>query len=147
MISACSVIFDDESVADYFDRQVNLGRKPQNFARLWLHSHPGGSAQPSMTDEETFARVFGGPDWAVMFILAQEGQTYARLRFNVGPGAAIEIPNRIDYGDPFAASDHTAWEAEYRANVDVLQENAVGSAGWSVDDRPQVPGAHIRRLV
>ena len=39
-----------------------------------------------MTDEETFARVFGRTDWAVMFILARQGQSYARLRFHVGPG-------------------------------------------------------------
>jgi proteasome lid subunit RPN8/RPN11 len=125
-----SVIFDDTSVADFFDRQVDSGRKPQQFARIWVHTHPGSSARPSMTDEETFERVFGSTDWAVMFILAQEGQTYARLRFNVGPGAAIEIPVDIDYGRPFAGTDHAAWSDDYEANVHVAPSTLLAERGW-----------------
>jgi hypothetical protein len=111
------VAFDDESVADFFDQQVDAGRDVQRFARVWAHTHPGDCPQPSMTDEETFDRVFGRSDWAVMFILAQQGQTYARLRFNVGPGGAIEMPVEVDYSRPFSGSDLDAWEQEYLANV------------------------------
>ncbi|MCH7725067.1 MAG: hypothetical protein IH991_01100 [Planctomycetes bacterium] len=111
------VAFDDESVADFFDTQVDYDRKPEQFGRLWLHTHPGDCPQPSLTDEETFERVFGRSDWAVMFIVAREGQTYARLRFNVGPGGAIEIPVEVDYSLLFSGSDQDAWEQEYLANV------------------------------
>ena len=82
-----SVAFDDEAVADFFDHQVDAGRKPEQFARIWLHSHPGDSPQPSTVDEETFERVFGRCQWAVMFVVGRSGKTYARLRFSVGPGA------------------------------------------------------------
>ena len=85
-----SVAFDDEAVADFFDSQVDQELRPEQFARIWVHTHPGNCANPSLTDEETFARVFDRSDWAVMFILAQGGQTYARLRFNVGPGGETE---------------------------------------------------------
>ena len=115
--SGVSVAFDDLSVADFFDRQVDQGRKPELFARAWVHSHPGDSAEPSFTDEETFARVFRRTDWAVMFILARGGQSYARLRFNVGPGGEMEIPVTVDYSRPFPASEHEAWWEEYLANV------------------------------
>src|SRR5665213_1188585 len=81
-----TVQFDDAAVADFFDEQVDQGRRPEEFSRIWLHTHPCDSAQPSLTDEETFARCFGCTDWALMFILARGGETYARLRFNVGPG-------------------------------------------------------------
>jgi proteasome lid subunit RPN8/RPN11 len=81
-----TVEFDDQSVADFFDRQVDAGFRPEEFARVWIHTHPGTSARPSQTDEDTFARVFGSSDWALMFILAQEGECYARLQFNIGPG-------------------------------------------------------------
>ena len=111
------VAFNDESVADFFDTQVDQGRKPEQFGRLWLHTHPGDCPQPSLTDEQTFDRVFGRADWAVMFIVAREGQTYARLRFNVGPGGAIEIPVEVDYCLPFSGSDQDVWEQEYLANV------------------------------
>jgi len=52
-------------------------------------------------------------DWAVMFILAQEGQTYARLRFNIGPGGSLEIPVAVDFSCEFSGSDQAAWKAEY----------------------------------
>jgi proteasome lid subunit RPN8/RPN11 len=103
----------DDAVADYFDRQVNAGRQPNQFARIWLHTHPGCSAQPSATDEATFARVFGRVDWAVMGILARGGETYARLRFGVGPSADLEIGVEVDFRPPFGASDVDAWQAEY----------------------------------
>lgn len=111
------VAFDDDSVADFFDAQVDAGHRPEQFGRIWVHTHPGDCPNPSLTDEETFNRVFGRSDWAVMFILAQEGRSYARLRFNVGPGAGFEIPVDVDYGRHFDGCDSDAWEREYLVNV------------------------------
>jgi proteasome lid subunit RPN8/RPN11 len=54
--SSVSVQFDDAAVADYFDRCVDQGYHPSQFARLWLHTHPGSCPLPSGTDEETFAQ-------------------------------------------------------------------------------------------
>ncbi len=114
-----SAEFDDRSIAEFFDAQVDVGRKPEQFFRLFLHTHPGNSPQPSGTDEETFRRVFGRTDWAVMFILARGGQSYARLRYNVGPGADIELPVEVDFSRPFEASAWELWQEEYLANVQV----------------------------
>ena len=83
-VTCVSVSFDDEAVADYFEDQVEVGRVPEQFGRIWLHSHPGDSPRPSSIDEETFQRVFGRCQWAVMFIVARGGGSYARLRFSVG---------------------------------------------------------------
>jgi hypothetical protein len=116
-VTAVSVKFDDESVADLFDNQVDLGKKPEQFARCWLHTHPADCAEPSGIDEETFARVFGSCQWAVMLILAQGNHTYAKLSFNVGPGGQILIPVRVDYSQYFGPSDREMWDAEYSANV------------------------------
>ena len=112
-----SVKFDDSAVADFFDNQVDLSRKPEQFARLWLHSHPGESPEPSIIDEETFERVFGNCQWAVLFVVAQDNKRYAKLSFNVGPGGQMLIPTVIDYGRDFNASNHELWDAEYAANV------------------------------
>jgi hypothetical protein len=73
--SLVSVLFDDQAVADFFDAQVDRGLRPAQFGRIWVHTHPWQSPAPSGVDEETFARVFSATDWAVMFILAKEGQT------------------------------------------------------------------------
>ena len=115
--SPITVAFDDLAVAEFFDEQVDQGLRPAQFARIWIHTHPGNSAQPSDIDEETFARAFGQTDWAVMFILAQKGQTYCRLQYHRQPECALELAVEVDYRQPFAATDHTAWETEYRANV------------------------------
>lgn len=117
--TSASISFDDASVADFFEAQVDAGRKPEQFARIWLHTHPGDWARPSSTDEATFGRVFGRCQWAVMFILARNGQSYAKLRFNAGPGGEVAIPVEVDYSLAFGPSAFEAWEAEYKANVTV----------------------------
>ena len=119
--TVASISLDDEAVADFFENQVDAGRKPEQFFRIWLHSHPGDSPDPSYTDEETFSRVFGECDWAVMCIIAKDGKTYARLRFNVGPGGQLLIPVHIDYQQSFGSSDRAAWEAEYKANIKTVK--------------------------
>jgi proteasome lid subunit RPN8/RPN11 len=120
VLQTCSwvhVSFADDAVANFFDDQVDAGRRPEEFGRIWVHTHPGNSPDPSGTDEATFARVFGSADWALMFILARGGQTYARLRYNVGPGVDVKIPVEVDFGRAFAASEQELWHAEYLANV------------------------------
>jgi hypothetical protein len=116
-VSSVTVSFDDAAVADLFDAQVDAGRKPQEFFRIWCHTHPGNSPLPSTVDEATFQRVFGGCDWAVLFVLARDGSTYARLRFSSGPGGELLIPVQVEFRLPFGGSDHAGWEAEYQANV------------------------------
>ena len=123
-----TVEFDDESVANFFDSQVDAGLKPEQFARHWIHTHPGDSARPSNTDEATFERVFGSSQWALMFILAEEGETYARLQFNVGPRSSQELSVEIDYSKEFAGTEWEAWEQEYRLNV---REQVWSRATWA----------------
>jgi proteasome lid subunit RPN8/RPN11 len=120
-VSCVSVKFDDEAVSQFFDQQVDLGRKPEQFARIWLHTHPGDSPEPSTTDEGTFKRVFGNCQWAVMAIVAQDSSTYARLSFNLGPGGQILIPTEVDYTREFGASDHSNWDAQYQADVQPME--------------------------
>ena len=115
--SPVTVAFDDDAVAEFFDAQIDAGRRPAQFGRVWVHSHPGTSATPSRVDEETFARVFERCDWAVMAILAQGGQTFARLQFHTGPGGSLKIPVAVDWSRPFAASDWPGWNQEYLQNV------------------------------
>jgi len=117
--TSVTVQFDDAAVADFFDEQIDQGLRPEQFGRIWIHTHPGDSAEPSGVDEETFSRVFDGCDWAVMAILACGGQMYARLRFNVGPSSSLLIPVEVDFSEPFPAADPTAWEQEYETYVGI----------------------------
>ncbi len=112
-----SVTFDDHAVADYFDVQVDRGRTPAEFARIWVHTHPGSSPEPSATDEATFERCFGAADWALMLILARGGRTYARLRLGTDPVANLQVPVELDFREPFSATDHEAWATEFEQQV------------------------------
>lgn len=125
--TAVTVEFDDEAVADFFEEQVDQGRRPEEFARIWIHTHPGSSALPSGTDEETFDRCFGTPDWSVMFILAEEGAAYARLRFNVGPQTTKRLGIAVDYSIEFPGADHDEWLSEYENSV--LVHDPFGARG------------------
>ena len=119
-VSPVSVKFDDEAVGTFFDTQVDLGRKPEQFARVWLHTHPGDSPELSSTDEETFNRVFGNCQWAIMAIVARDSSTYARLSFNVGPRGQILIPTEVDYSRDFGPSDRLCWNEEYTAHTKAI---------------------------
>lgn len=146
--SAVTVAFDDQAVADFFEDQVALGRKPAQFARIWIHTHPGSSAQPSGTDEATLQRVFGQCDWSIMFILAKGGQTYCRLRFNAGPGGELEIPCGIDFAQYFEGADPVAWRAEYEQHVRSQADAfAWGAHGAWPNDEYRLPRSrrHHRR--
>lgn len=131
--TSVSVDFDDEAVADLFEDQVDQGRPPEQFARIWCHTHPGSSATPSSVDEETFAKAFGRCDWAVMFILAKGGQTYARLRFNTGPGGEMLMRVQVDYGQPFTGSNHEAWAEDFKKHIHP-EASDVPSSLWLGDD-------------
>jgi hypothetical protein len=52
-----------------------------------------------------------------MFILARGGQTHARLRYNVGPGAEFKLPVEVDFSHPFNSTNFESWQDEYLANV------------------------------
>jgi hypothetical protein len=92
-----------------------------------VHTHPGSSAQPSGTDEETFERAFGRCDWSIMFIISRTGQTYARLRFAAGPQASLLLPVRVDWaawadvltdlGGERLGELAEAWMDEYGQNI------------------------------
>jgi proteasome lid subunit RPN8/RPN11 len=145
-VSCVTVAFDDEAVADFFDAQVDAGRKPEQFGRAWVHTHPGNSPTPSMTDEATFQRAFGSCDWAIMAIVAKGGQTYARLRFNVGPGGQMVIPVAVDYTRPFSGSDHDGWAEEYLAHIEPepLLETLLGAGkGNHARDLPRGAGDYV----
>jgi hypothetical protein len=134
-VSMATVQFDDQAVADHFDRCVDEGIEPQRCGRIWIHTHPGQSPHPSDTDEQTFNRVFGGCDWSVMFIIGRTGRTYARLAFSAGPRGQILLPVSVDWerwpgelSDPhFDLTGLThQWLEEYSSNIAIPQANELG---------------------
>lgn len=125
-VTAVTVELDDDAVADHFDRCADAGIAPARAGRCWIHTHPSTSPLPSVTDEQTFERVFGACDWAAMIIVARGGASYVRLRFNVGPGGEVLLPLEVDWERfPRDLLDHegkldeliSGWLDEYGRNV------------------------------
>jgi hypothetical protein len=113
------VAIDDVALADYFDEQVDMGRQPNEFARVWLHTHPGDSAYPSSVDEATFERAFGNTEGAIMVIVAVGGQVYARRNSDGQPERLSLV---VDFSAQFEAADQEAWFEEYTAKVQPIFE-------------------------
>ena len=143
-VTSVSVAFDDAAVADHFDTCADAGIPPARCGRIWIHTHPGSSPMPSTVDEETFSRVFGTCDWAVMAIVARDGSTYARLCFNAGPGGAVIIPIEVDWErlpEDLLASEGkldqliSGWMDEYGKAIHPLQSSI--SQGVHFDFNPE----------
>ena len=128
---------DSDALEENIYEVLSSEEGPEQFARIWLHTHPGDSAEPSGIDEETFDRVFGRCDWAIMFILARGGQTYCRLRMTarhrrsqtVGScqpiSMSMTIPVAVDY-ESLAAPElqlpFDLWLDEYESAVTIEPE-------------------------
>lgn len=144
-VSVTTVAFDDAAVADYFDERVDAGLAPARFARVWVHTHPGDSPDPSLTDEQTFARVFGPCDWAIMLIVSRTGRTYCRLSFSAGPGGSVLLPVRVDWAAwPDLLLEHAeefgsvfeSWMDEYGSNIAPAMQMSLTPPVRSADPSP-----------
>ncbi len=111
------VKFDTAWIAENQVDWIQAGLQPNQYGRVWIHTHPGDSASPSSVDEDVFHDTFGEMDWAVMFILAKGGNVTNRIRFNVGPGGSRDMATKVDFKVPFPGADIELWDAEYLERV------------------------------
>lgn len=118
--TATSVQFADSAVQELFGDSSHDHHRVSHSGCIWIHTHPGDCALPSEADEDTFARCCSTFPWAVMFIIAASGETYARLQFNVGPRCSRRLPVEVDYTGEIRPSDFAAWKAEYATHVEPI---------------------------
>lgn len=69
-----TVEMDDDDLVILQDLADQCGVCNHQFRHLWIHTHPGESAEPSKTDTETFEDHFGEFDFAMMHILSKKGK-------------------------------------------------------------------------
>ncbi len=116
------------------DKQVELfdqrGIHPWQSS-LWIHTHPSGMAEPSMVDEETMEKSFGGWTFAGMLILTKDGKFYARMDFNheFAPGIVERFNASCDVQilwsnvgqETIGRETLELWEKEFLARVTETQ--------------------------
>ena len=140
--------------ADYAQKGVHISR----VLRVWIHTHPKMSANPSGTDESTFREQFGSCDWAVMAIVSKTNDKYARLRIGQtthGIFVSKELPVSIDWEDWNKVSEDIisgkinmqelikSWEEELKKNVSKPVYNnytVIGGSGVGGPYNPQGSG-------
>lgn len=118
--TAASVQFSDAAAQDVFDHSADILSPDNHAGRIWIHTHPGDCARPSDADEKTFARCCSSVPWAVMIIIAANGDTYARLQFNIGPRCSRRLFVEVDYRHEFQEADFAGWKSEYDAKVEAI---------------------------
>ncbi len=118
--TATSVQFSETAVQELFAEPACDQQRDNHAGRIWIHTHPGDCARPSEADEETFARCCSNVTWAVMFIIAASGDTYARLQFNIGPRCSRRLLVDVDYAGEFQQADFAGWKSEYDTKVQVI---------------------------
>lgn len=129
------VDIDENSHMDFIDKMmftkneagevVPTGMTMDRILRIWTHTHPGTSPQPSGVDEDFFKKNYGNADWAIMLIYACDGirsptksNTFARLKLTdpkTGVTLTDNLPVEVLH---LQNTDLVAkWDAEFEENV------------------------------
>lgn len=81
--TGATVAFDPDDVADIAARLAGDKIFPDRWQRIWIHTHPGGSAHPSATDEDTLSDSFANAEWAIMLIFGKGEHAGTTCRFRL----------------------------------------------------------------
>lgn len=73
--TSVSTDFDPEAQDAWMDEMmIDKKLSPEQFTRVWAHTHPSQSASPSGTDWDTFQEIMGNMPWGVMLILGTSNE-------------------------------------------------------------------------
>lgn len=123
-----SVTTEMEELDQYLIDRINEGHTPKDCFRVWIHTHPGSSPNPSGTDIATLEELLGRHQWFVMLILAQEGLNWhGEIGYSVGPEMERYIVDiGLDWDYPIdEIVDFEELEAEYNAKVKTKKSQPV----------------------
>lgn len=115
--SGATFDFTKEGIEDYLDEMTNLGYTPKECFRIYLHSHPGNSAEPSGPDWENFYKLMGSYPWFCMLIIAKDQSKYGYIKLTQGIGVECEIDWDVDWTIPCEAVDFEQLELEFTTKV------------------------------
>jgi len=127
--TGASFDMDPDDGVEFMETMLDAGLMPWQYSNILIHTHPGNSPSPSGTDEKNFEAAFSHPNWAIMFIIAEGGAAYCRLKINVGPGSVKEIKVVVDWKTAFNGTNEEEWKKEYDAKVKAVHFRMTGKEG------------------
>lgn len=118
--TAATTDMDEEALDKYLEEMEEVRGLPiSSFYRIWIHTHPNMSPNPSGTDEENFSTMFKSCTWALMVIVGKDEEVYARLRLNrvdVVGKLEMELDAEVDWVSLYTDL-HEEWTQELKRNV------------------------------
>lgn len=119
----CNPVFtsiDDDSRFDMVEWAEENGIRIDQINRIWLHTHPEMSADPSRVDEETFQKL-ANCDYAVMGILSRTNDVYARIQHKSSK-TDYQIPIEVLWKEFPSSLENLAgktveWKKNYDENI------------------------------
>ena len=130
-VQSAYVDIDEDGFAEMVDELASKGLRPDQFMRIWIHTHPSGMGpNPSGRDNQCMDEAFSSPDWAIMMIVAKDGKTFAQMRVNKPFRIESLLDVMIDYKAEFPGSNITAWDAEYNKNVTQYTHQSSQQTGY-----------------
>jgi proteasome lid subunit RPN8/RPN11 len=116
--NTASIDFDDAGLVTYVQAQAEAGLSPLQSFRVWFHTHPSNSAEPSATDWETCNKSFAAFPWSIMAIMGKSGNTTAHLCMNIDKVGSVAIVIPVEkVADEVNATLLATWDAEHDAMV------------------------------
>lgn len=141
-VTAAFVSLDDDHVAELLELLTSGENplQPWQFMRIWIHTHPRGVHNPSGQDETTFKDVLGMQDYSVMFIIAKDYTTYARLQVKKPCPFQSLMETAIAWRESFQQYDEEPFKAMLEKHISKRTHTSGTSsyASSSVQNRSNV---------
>ena len=121
--TSVSFEFDKDSLENYLNDMVDQDYSPSQCFRIFAHSHPGNSADPSGTDWTTFNQLMGSYPWFGMLIFAKDQSYFAYIKTTQGVGLEANCDIEIDWTQPCEEVDFNFLQKEFDDKVSKKQLN------------------------
>lgn len=105
-----------EDLNQYVEKMSLQGIPPGRCFRVWIHTHPGDSTTPSMTDEQTFTELLADHPWFVMMIFGRNLSASCAVGIK-SPRMRVSCAVEVDWSIPCTAVDFEQLDAEFTENV------------------------------
>jgi proteasome lid subunit RPN8/RPN11 len=117
--TAVTTEFDEEKKVEEVDKLIQKGLDPNNFLKIWVHTHPKMSPNPSGTDIQTFKTKFNNLNWSIRLILGQNKQMTVKYQQNSPIPLELDLKTEIDFSNfkGFGIEEQTALLLELAEKV------------------------------